>query len=120
MTKQKTQSTTPSGLCLIGDSKFDKLVLALKSNLDSSPLSTTETVPPGEWAIRGSTLTTDAHWQRATEESVAGGGIRAERRKAGAIDDDSKPSKKPILIGAEESGSAERHAQVDSNHRPTD
>tara|TARA_A100000171_G_scaffold52537_1_gene71435 strand:+ start:107 stop:349 length:243 start_codon:yes stop_codon:yes gene_type:complete len=67
--------------------------------------------------------TTDAHWKRATEESVGGvvgGSIRAERRQSGAIDDDSKPSKKPILIGADESGSAERHAQVDSNHRPTD
>lgn len=67
--------------------------------------------------------TTDAHWKRATEESVggvAGGSILAERRQSGAVVDDSKTSEKPILIGADESGSAERHAQVDSNHRPTD
>ena len=63
--------------------------------------------------------TTDAHWQRAIEEAV-GGVICADQGQSGAIDDDSKPSKKPILIGADESGSAERHAQVDSNHRPTD
>tara|TARA_R110002072_G_scaffold130637_7_gene269647 strand:- start:40117 stop:40356 length:240 start_codon:yes stop_codon:yes gene_type:complete len=76
-----------------------------------------------EVAERHYLQSTNAHWQRATEESVggvAGGSIRAERRQSGAIDDDSKPSKKPILIGADESGSAERHAQVDSNHRPTD
>ncbi|MEO9591784.1 hypothetical protein [Rhodopirellula bahusiensis] len=36
--------------------------------------------------------TTDAHWKRATEESV-GGVIRAERRQSGAVVDDSKPSK---------------------------
>lgn len=67
--------------------------------------------------------TTDAHWQRAIEESVGGvtgGVICADQSQSGAIDDDSEPSKKPILIGADESGSAEGYAQVDSNHRPTD
>ncbi|EMI52687.1 tyrosine-type recombinase/integrase [Rhodopirellula sallentina] len=67
--------------------------------------------------------TTDAHWQRAIEEPVGGvigGVISADLRESGAPSEADDTEKTLCLAGADDSQGETRHAQVDSNHRPTD